>query len=889
MMADGKETLTYTRQKPPIWIAYKRKRLLPRKDSCQQDECLGIDNTPMIEEKKKESIEGNKSECPKKDPEPAPEKAENKSSSIKQQGHVAATEQSSKEDTKNETLHDMELPAESLAVLDGSLETKISQQPSEGQICPIPTELLESNSVLQISCSFLNPSSSDEKSTVTCSVPLPASSNTVVEPDNSSLKTGYTSECTVEKPCLKERKRSSPLITFQRRYKRKKDIDGLHAQNTLDVNCDGTPESTGFASVKEGTHSERGSEHALIASKNVESSYAGDRSSSESGSFTQPDHKMENIMREDTSTIEVLPQITELNVCSLDKNVSLHSPEGPAGNSSNDATVDPALEPALFNNDSSEGKSQDLSSGLNAEKGIEIPCAGGSTKAIDLSISAQDCGVASLCEENSHGNSLDAPSGSHTTPLDVQSPGVKGLDLLHENIGESYLPHRLVGNGCTSAKAVSCKNNVFANSSSADTLRNSYLQLFPEHSDRSCSTKAHQKGSANSVSEERTVNPLGNSSQAGTPEANSSRFRSLFLPMERINNRQNSSFPSSHWPNGGSIQSREFFKDTVPPGFQVNPSTSMRQKMMLDNIVNKARTSKRSSGLQLYGYPTAWSDEELDRLWIGVRRYGKGNWEVMLKDPRLGFPPWRNAWDLAQQWEQEQTKLLRTMAPSQGINFRIPSGVQDRMDGLRHPMVRNQNSVEDVQLSLGNMIPKPKDGGRKRSQPNFVDIQNNATMQHQLTGTSSSSRSTTRRAATFPHSQTQDVGSSAGRANYSAYMPSGKDFPHWLKELVSHPLRPPQAAVLTDTSGAGPVEVHHADKGIDHEQRSLISSKRTTLRGRELRIGAEAQNNMFPAVKDDENKQEDQHPANKRDLIVIDDSDASSEETISDHRGATVG
>ncbi|KAF7086949.1 hypothetical protein CFC21_090188 [Triticum aestivum] len=53
-----------------------------------------------------------------------------------------------------------------------------------------------------------------------------------------------------------------------------------------------------------------------------------------------------------------------------------------------------------------------------------------------------------------------------------------------------------------------------------------------------------------------------------------------------------------------------------------------------------------------------WSEEELDFLWIGVRRYGTNNWNAMLRDARLRFSSSRMAEDLAKQWNKEQKKLL---------------------------------------------------------------------------------------------------------------------------------------------------------------------------------------------------------------------------------------
>lgn len=53
-----------------------------------------------------------------------------------------------------------------------------------------------------------------------------------------------------------------------------------------------------------------------------------------------------------------------------------------------------------------------------------------------------------------------------------------------------------------------------------------------------------------------------------------------------------------------------------------------------------------------------WSEDELDFLWIGVRRHGRGNWDSMLRDPRLKFSKNRTPEDLAVRWEDEQVKIF---------------------------------------------------------------------------------------------------------------------------------------------------------------------------------------------------------------------------------------
>ncbi|CAN4080377.1 unnamed protein product [Withania somnifera] len=53
-----------------------------------------------------------------------------------------------------------------------------------------------------------------------------------------------------------------------------------------------------------------------------------------------------------------------------------------------------------------------------------------------------------------------------------------------------------------------------------------------------------------------------------------------------------------------------------------------------------------------------WSEDELDCLWIGVRRHGRGNWDAMLRDPKLKFSKYKTPEVLSIQWEEEQLKIL---------------------------------------------------------------------------------------------------------------------------------------------------------------------------------------------------------------------------------------
>ncbi|EPS64431.1 hypothetical protein M569_10350 [Genlisea aurea] len=96
---------------------------------------------------------------------------------------------------------------------------------------------------------------------------------------------------------------------------------------------------------------------------------------------------------------------------------------------------------------------------------------------------------------------------------------------------------------------------------------------------------------------------------------------------------------------------------------------------------------------------TLWLDEELDSLWIGVRRHGQGNFDAILHDPRLHFLSWKTPRDLAGKWREEQHKLLygtqipEKVVKSSGYGFsavdQLPVGIPGKFSSFstqRYPI-----------------------------------------------------------------------------------------------------------------------------------------------------------------------------------------------------------
>lgn len=101
----------------------------------------------------------------------------------------------------------------------------------------------------------------------------------------------------------------------------------------------------------------------------------------------------------------------------------------------------------------------------------------------------------------------------------------------------------------------------------------------------------------------------------------------------------------------------------LPPMLGLGPmqaahsSLPENHRKVLDNIMMRTQ-SATSKFFKKKLKADAWSEDELDALWIGVRRHGRGNWDAMLRDPKLKFSKLRTAEDLSARWTEEQRKIV---------------------------------------------------------------------------------------------------------------------------------------------------------------------------------------------------------------------------------------
>lgn len=139
-------------------------------------------------------------------------------------------------------------------------------------------------------------------------------------------------------------------------------------------------------------------------------------------------------------------------------------------------------------------------------------------------------------------------------------------------------------------------------------------------------------------------------------------------------------------------------------------------RKVLENIM--MRTSSGSSNLlKRKSKADGWSEDELDFLWIGVRRHGRGNWDAMLRDPRLKFSKYKTPEDLLARWEEEQLKIIgepAASAPKSTKLTRKTSLLPGISDGMMARALHGsrlvtppkfQTHMTDMKLGFGDLAP----------------------------------------------------------------------------------------------------------------------------------------------------------------------------------------
>ncbi|CAI9277327.1 unnamed protein product [Lactuca saligna] len=116
-----------------------------------------------------------------------------------------------------------------------------------------------------------------------------------------------------------------------------------------------------------------------------------------------------------------------------------------------------------------------------------------------------------------------------------------------------------------------------------------------------------------------------------------------------------------------------------------HPMLPENHRRVLENIMMRTGSGSGSSNpVKRKLVKDFWSEEELDFLWIGVRRHGRGGWEAMIRDPRLKFSRFRTAEDLAARWEEEQLKILDIPPPKASKSSGFPVISDEMMKRALH-------------------------------------------------------------------------------------------------------------------------------------------------------------------------------------------------------------
>ncbi|KAM3290007.1 putative protein isoform X1 [Capsicum chacoense] len=404
------------------------------------------------------------------------------------------------------------------------------------------------------------------------------------------------------------------------------------------------------------------------------------------------------------------------------------------------------------------------------------------------------------------------------------------------------------------------------------SLKNDLLQPLSE--DRTCNffplASTQENESANS--KERIASSLEDIKHFALDVAESSDFLGLSLPTESLVGCQALASRSSQLADVWN-QPREFIQGAVPQ-LSVDASMLHRHQMILDNILNRARSqngNKRRFAEKL-GSLTKWSEEELDSLWIGVRRHGRGNWDVMLRDPRLRFS-WRTSTDLAERWMEEQTRLLHGKYISPVRQLRKADLFSHDMDG--------------VQLSLGHAHSQSEDSIWSQKPFHFRNAQNTSSKRLHLATTNVGSLESLclrgkRKRARFD--QSENPAGSGIECSFSSRIMNRVsevgNLPHWLKEVVAIPPRPPGFAPDSSWVFQPWIGLPFSEQNRAHcESRNRLS---------DLYISPRTENDgsadcaHLPAVAMREGKQHNKSEADRRVELIVINSDASSEETVSD-------
>ncbi|KAJ9186088.1 hypothetical protein P3X46_005629 [Hevea brasiliensis] len=742
-------------------------------------------------------------------------------------------------------------------------------------------------------------------------------------------------------------KLSNPLITFSRRCKRKKDDteDDIKSSFLEEKNCSfltkWSKTTDGAASLKvsfEDNSREMEIPRVDIDSGNmfhqnqdniraVDSAHIHANFALEAKTLTC-EEKISHGSKSKSNEISPISrqgQIFRVNVNTVG------APLGSLQISLNDAAKDPCearVTDTELVNTKCQGESEILSS--DGAKATIVPDYTKERKQpyLDMSVTPDSCGTLDhdvnldlgSQKEPAHGaseslrGSMDSTSRSHATVLDRMSPS-ELLQCKNKRVEEVSPVHstRVFSDASTSEEEAgvnSKDNDVDCHEFSMDnTSKNECLQLFSEekgNSFRLAITKPEVTASM-VLDESKSLHFGSDYNQMRQTSFGSLLDLGLSLPTEPNTDHSYSkkrSITSPIWNSDCKI--RDFVQDALPQSSSNHAASLLRHKLMLDSIVTQASALNAKGAFQdKFKSYTMWSEEELDSLWIGVRRHGRDNWHAMLRDPRLHFSSWKKARDLSEQWEEEEAKLLNG---THVLQFKSPTTHGVYSDNNSHYMctktgIWREDATEETRLSLGDVYAHRTNSSSKRRRANLLGVESNDIKKQ-------------RRPATYPRNASYPdfQGEICSKGSYGHFgcmtMPrcdpllintpftalaSKGNLPHWLREAVNTPPRPMKATLLPDFSSIAHSGANRFFKPYPDPRELHFSGMMTRIdedfsgiRANELQPSGSAHHyNVSLGMRHGNSDMcSSKGLVNKPDNLIIIDSDASSEETISDDHSA---
>ncbi|GFP84182.1 protein chromatin remodeling 4 [Phtheirospermum japonicum] len=178
--------------------------------------------------------------------------------------------------------------------------------------------------------------------------------------------------------------------------------------------------------------------------------------------------------------------------------------------------------------------------------------------------------------------------------------------------------------------------------------------------------------------------------------------------------------PNFKYNNNGQQGQEMAQSRQLPPAFSSFPEN---HRKVLENILLRTgagAAAGSSSLMRKKPRMDIWSEDELDYLWIGVRRHGRGNWEAMLLDPRLKFSKFKTPEDLSARWEEEQLKILDAPPPPKPAannNMLLPG-----ISGEMLARALHGTSPDGMMAARALHGAKYNNGGPLKSQSHLTDM-----------------------------------------------------------------------------------------------------------------------------------------------------------------------